>query len=283
MKEKKASAAERNVWTGAVSFGLVQIPVGLRSATVEHELHFHMLDRRNMSPIHNERLNKKTGKPVAWKDLVKGYEIKRGSYVVMSDAEIKLANAKSSETLEIIEFVEGAEIDPIYYDKPYFLVPLKGGAKAYALLRECLRQSGQVGIAKLVIRTRQHLAALRVYEDALVVNLLRFVHELRSTAELELPAGKGAAASKQELAMAARLVQGMKTTWKPEKFHDEFRDDLLTLIEKKSRRGDQQEVEAPIAEKAPRGKVIDLMEQLRRSIGDGGAPKAKKAVKKRAG
>ncbi|HYL06359.1 MAG TPA: Ku protein, partial [Thermoanaerobaculia bacterium] len=212
----------RSIWKGSISFGLVNIPVGLYTAEKSKELHFHLLDRRNLAPIHYQRINSETGKEVRWEDTVRGFEFEPKRYLVLSDEDLKRANPVSTQTVEIIEFVDLADLSPIYFEKPYLLAPERKGAKGYALLRETLRHTGKVGIAKVVIRTRQYLAAVLPVDDAIVLNLMRFQDELRDPAELDLPSGKQGVTDK-ELQMARRLVEAMVGKWDPESYRDDFR------------------------------------------------------------
>jgi len=260
----------RSIWNGSISFGLVQIPVGLYPAEQPDELSLTMLDRHDMAPVGYDRINKQTGEKVDWNDIVKGYEYSRGQYVVLTDADLKAANVEATQTIDIVAFVPLDQIDPMYFDKPYYLAPLKQGRKAYAVLRETLRESNMVAVAKVVIRTRQHLAALRVQEERLVLQLLRFAHELRSPDELEVPGKsmKALGVTGQEISMAKQLVAGMVTDWKPSQYHDEYRDDLMARIESKAKAGEINVVSKTPSPKAPRrhAKVIDLADLLKRSV-----------------
>lgn len=265
----------RSIWKGSISFGLVNIPVGLYTAEKSKELHFNLLDRRNMAPIHYQRINSETGKEVRWEDTVRGFEFEPKQYVVLSDEDLKRANPASTQTVEIIEFVDLADIPPVYFEKPYFLTPERKGAKGYALLRETLRRSGKVGIAKVVIRTRQYLAAVAPLDDAIVLNLMRFKDELREPDELDLPSGKQGVTDK-ELQMARRLVEAMVGKWDPESYRDDFRVDVKAMIDARVAAG---QLEAGAEEAPPRppargGKVIDLMSLLKRSIEEGGRARA---------
>jgi DNA end-binding protein Ku len=266
----------RAIWKGAISFGLVNIPVELHSAEQRDELSFDLLDRRDMSPVGYRRYNKNTGKEVEWEEIVKGYEYEDGEYVVLSDEDFRQANVRATQTVDIVSFVDAAEIHPIYYDTPYHLAPVKRGEKGYALLRETLRRSGRIGIAKVVIRTRQHLAALLPYGPMLVLELMRFPDDLRSIDEYELPSENLASAglSAKEVEMAEHLVEGMLEKWDPNQYHDEYRQDLLTLIEKKVKSGNTHTLTAPPqVEKQPKSaKVIDLMSLLKKSVQQAGQP-----------
>lgn len=276
----------RAIWKGAISFGLVNIPIGLYSTEIKKGLNFSLLDRRDLAPVGYQRINKETGKEVAWEEIVKGYEYEDGEFVVLSDEDFRRANVEATQTIDIIDFVDAAQIASIYFDQPYYLAPGRKGEKGYALLRETLRQTGKAGIAKVVIRTRQHAAALIPYGNMLVLNLLRFADELRDPAELELP-GQDLAAlgvSKRELEMAERLVEGMQDNFQPDKYHDEYRDDLLALIDKKIKSGNTETITEPAPAEPTRDKaeVIDLMALLKRSLDQKGVQSGLNAARPRA-
>ena len=230
----------RAIWTGTVGFGLVQIPVSLYAAEERDELDLKMLDRRDFSPIGYERINKKTGKPVAWDDIVKGYEKDDGEYVVLTDADFEQANVEATHRIDILDFVDFSAIDPRYIDRPYYLAPQKAGKKAYAVLRETLRRTGKAGVGKVVIRSRQHLAAVVAADNALLLILLRFSDELRNASDLDLPERNlhKLGITPKELGMAEQLVEGMVEEFKPEKYEDEYKRDLLKLINKKAKAGE---------------------------------------------
>jgi DNA end-binding protein Ku len=262
---------ERAIWKGTIGFGLVQIPVGLYSAEAEEKLSFHQLDKRDLSPIGYERINKTTGKPVAWDDIVKGYEYDDGRYVVLGDADFKAANVEATQSIDITDVVDARDIPPMYFERPYYIAPAKAGRKAYALLREVLSRAGRVGIAKVVIRTRQHLAAVVPMDDALALVLLRFHDELRDTERLDLPDTKLKALgiTPKEVEMAEKLVEGMVSEWDPEKYRDDYREDLLALIAKKVKSGKLDKItEPPESKRTTRqsAKVIDLMSLLKKSV-----------------
>ena len=283
---KSARTSTRPIWTGSIDFGLVTIPVKLHSAEVSNDLDFDLLDKRDFSRVRYRRVNEKTGKEVPWEDIVKGYEYEKGEYVALGDADFVQANVEATQSIPITEFVERASISSLYFDKPYYLEPAKNGRRAYALLREVLRRSDKVGVAKVVIRSRQHLAALLVDGPALVVNLLRFAHELRDPAALELPGDgeKGAAISTQELRMAEQLVEAMAAEWDPQKYRDDYHDDLLKLIEKKVQSGQTKAV-APAEHRPARegkGKVVDIMHLLRESLNKAGKTTEEPARRRKA-
>jgi len=271
----------RAIWKGSISFGLVNIPVGLYAAESRDEIHFKLLDRRNMSPIHYKRVNEESGREVPWEETVRGYEFAEGKYVALTDEDLKRAAPEATQSIDIIDFVDLAEISPLYFDKPYYLVPDKQGAKSYALLRETLRRTGKVGIAKVVIRTRQYLAAVVARGDVLTLELMRYAHELRDPKALEVPHGKQKV-SEKELQMAERLVEGMVEAWNPEKYKDDYRRDLMKMIEERVDAGELEASSAPAPkpERAAGGKVVDLMALLKRSVEEGGKKPAKKATRK---
>jgi len=268
----------RAIWKGSISFGLVNIPVGLYSAETRDEISFKLLDKKTMSPIHYKRVSEESGKEVPWDETVRGYEFESGKYVVLSDEDLKGAAPEATQTIDIVDFVDIDEISPLYFDKPYYLGPDKKGAKAYALLRETLRRTGKVGIAKVVIRTRQYLAAVVARGEVLTLELLRYAHELRDPSELDVPGGK-AGVTDREIDMAERLVEGMVAAWDPEKYKDTYRQDLMKMIEKRVEAGQLESSPEPAPKpKADRGNVVDLMALLKQSVEQGGKTAPKKAA-----
>jgi DNA end-binding protein Ku len=268
----------RALWKGAISFGLVHIPVELYSAVQEHDLDLTMLDRRDFSPIGFKRYNKNTGKEVAWDNIVKGYEYEDNEYVVLTDEDLRRANVEATQTIDIQAFVDAADVPLTYYEQPYYLAPSRGGAKVYALLRETLRKAGKIAIATVVIRTKQHLCALVCIDDQIVMNTLRYPNELRSTEDLKLPPRtlKAAGISDKELQMALSLVEGMSEEWKPEQYHDTYRDDVMKLVHKKIKAGQTKSITAPEKEsETPRSSnVVDLVALLESSLGKKAPAKA---------
>lgn len=265
----------RAIWKGSISFGLVHIPVGLFSATVTDELSFRQLDRRNLAPIGYRKYNKTTGEEVASEEIVKAYEYKGGSYVVLSDEDLRRANPEKTQTVEITDFVELEAISPLYFDKPYYLGPIGRNRKGYALLREALRRTGKVGIAKVVIRSREYLAAVVPHGDVLVLELLRYPQEIRGADDLEVPAGgtlEEMGVNPRELEMAERLVEGMTAPLEPGRYQDTYRDDLMRLIEARIASGETDHAdESPAPEAAARGgEVIDIMSLLKQSVEEAG-------------
>ncbi len=259
------------IWKGAISFGLVTIPVTLFTAEDKgSQLSFHMLDGRDLSPIKQKRINETTGEEVAWNDIVKGYALDGGRWVVLDENDFSAANVESTQTIDIISAVCADEIDPAYFDKPYYLEPTKSGRKAYALLREVLARAERVALAKVVIRTRQHLAALVPRGDALTLEILRYPYELRSTDALELPPIDldKAHVTQAELDMAEQLLRTIERPFDPgaEEYRDTYHDDLLALIERKAQ-GETVTAASQPAEK-PSGEVVDIVALLKRSLDD---------------
>jgi DNA end-binding protein Ku len=278
-----ASSSTRIIWKGAISFGLVHIPVALHSATIETGIDFDWLDKRTMDPVGYKRINKKTGKEIDKENIVKGIEYEDGQYVVLTEAEIKAAFPKSTQTIEIECFVPLNEIPFVYLDRPYYLAPLNKGEKVYALLRETLLKTGRTGIARVVIQTKQHLAALVPSGPALVLNLLRWGDAVRTWEQLNLPAPgiKGVGLKEREIEMAEQLVDDMTDHWDPSKFKDSFSEEVMALVHKKVDAGQTEHVVQPEAEEeAVRGSnVVDLTELLQRSLRKGGAKAAEKSNK----
>jgi DNA end-binding protein Ku len=260
----------RGLWKGAISFGLVNVPVELYSAQKRSsELDLTMLDKRDLAPVGYKRYNKSTGEDVPWAEIVKGYEYQDGKYVVLSDEDFRRANVEASKTVDIQAFVDATDIPPLYFETPYYLWPGKRGEKAYALLRDALRKSGKAGIATVVIRTRQYLAAVLPYEDVLMMNTLRYADELKGASDLSVPASAlHAKATAKELDMALRLIDDMSEKWQPEKFKDTYRDDLMARIDEKVKAGQTEEITEPEkGRKEPAGaEVIDLMALLKKSV-----------------
>jgi DNA end-binding protein Ku len=268
----------RSMWKGAISFGLVHIPVEMYPAASDQGLDLSMLDRRDFAPIGFKRYNKATGKEVSWDDIVKGYEYRDGEYVVLTDEDLRRANPEATQTIDIIAFVNAEQVPLIYYEQPYYLAPGKGGDKVYALLRETLREVGKIGIANVVIRVKQHLAALVCVGDTIVLNTLRYPDEIRPVDELKIPAAdsKAAQVTDKELQMAKALVEGMSEKWKPQQYHDTYREDVLALIKKKVAANQTKTLTEPEPEeeKPAKTNVIDLVSLLQASLGKKPAAKA---------
>jgi DNA end-binding protein Ku len=271
------ASAPRVLWKGAISFGLVHIPVALYSGTTNHGIDFDWLDKRTMDPVGYKRINKKTGKEIAREQIVKGIAYEAGEYVVLSDKEIAAAYPKTTQTIEIETFVPANGIPFVFLERPYYVAPINRGAKVYALLRETLQRSGRVGVARVVIQTRQHLAALVPVGPGLVLNLLRWGTDIRPWADPPLPSEdvKKAGLSERELTMARQLVDDMSGDWDPDEFKDEFKDEILRLVDRKVKAGQTETVTQPEPEEDASGegrgaKIIDLTELLQRSLRKGG-------------
>jgi len=271
----------RAIWKGAISFGLVHIPVSLVSATSHQGVDFDWLDKRSMDPVGYKRINKTTGKEVTKENIVKGVAYEKGRYVVLSEDEIRSAHPKSTQTIEIIAFVASDQIPLQNIDTPYFLAPDKRGGKVYALLRETLKKTGKVALANVVLHTKQHLAALMPLESALVLVLLRWPAEVRGLDELELGSDvTKPSLAKGELDMAKRLVEDMTAEWQPEEYRDSFQEKIMALVEKKAKAGKIEDVESQEGEEERKSAdVIDLTELLKRSLA--GKPSAKKPAAKK--
>jgi DNA end-binding protein Ku len=256
----------RAIWKGAISFGLVSIPVEVHTAVRDSRPHFRMLHAKDKSPVNFQRVCAKEGEPVAWQDLVKGYEYEKGRFVVLSKEDFETAALEKTKTVDIIDFVKAEDIDDRFFDKPYYLTPGKGGERSYALLREAIRESGRIGIAKFILREAQHLAAVEVIGDAIVLSIMRYADELVPTTEYGFPSGKDV--RKQELDMARMLVENLAADWDPKKYTDDYRANLMKVIKAKVK-GKEVHLEA---EEEPRSaQVVDLMERLRKSLESGGA------------
>lgn len=270
-----APSSTRTLWKGAISFGLVHIPVTLHSAVAESRMKFNLLDKQTMAPVGNRQVNKATGEAMEKEEIVKGFEVEKDQYVVLTPDEIKAALPRSTQTIDIEAFVDIGEVSTVFFHKPYYVSPAgKGGLKPFALLRETLQRTGKAGIARVVISTKQHLAALVPQGHGLVLNLLRWEEEVRDTAGLPWPA-EDVKVSTAELKMAEQLVDAMAGPWQPDLFHDEFRDKLMELVERKAREGGLRAVQ-PLpgedVEDAPSAEVIDLTELLRRSLRGNNTP-----------
>lgn len=269
----------RAIWKGAISFGLVHIPVALTTAVSSQRIDFDWLDQRSMDPVGYKRINKVTGKEVTKEHIVKGVEVEKGRYVVISEEEIRKARPEATQTIDIFSFVEAGEIPLPQFETPYYLAPDKRGGKVYALLRDTLESTGKVALATVVLHTQQHLALVRPLEEALVLITLRWPDEVRGLDSLELDSSvTKAKASKAELDMAKRLVKDMSGSWTPGDYHNEFRQTIMDLVEEKAAKGKIATVEQPGEEGEGKGAdIIDLTELLKRSLG--GKPKKKVARK----
>lgn len=263
----------RALWKGSISFGLVNIPIELHTAVRDHRPKFRMLHAKDKSPVRFERVCIRDGHALAWEDLVKGFEYAKGRFVVVTKEDFRAAAVEKTRAVDIIDFVEAGQIDDRFFETPYYLVPSKGAERAYVLLREAIRDSGRIGIAKFILRDAQHLAAVEVIENAIVLSVMRFADELVDVSQFDFP--RAADVRKPELDMAKALVNSLAAEWDPSKYTDQYRDNLLRIIKGKLK-GKAVELE-PAAE--PRqAEVIDLMERLRRSLeGAGAKPRAAKA------
>jgi len=251
----------RPLWKGAISFGLVSIPVELHTAVRDRRPRFRMLHAKDKSPVRFERVCIQDGQPVAWEDLVKGYEIEKGHFVVLTKDDFKAAALEKTQTVDILDFVKAEEIDDRFFEVPYYLTPAKGGDHAYALLRDALKDSERIGVARFVLRDKQHLAAVEVIDQALVLSVMRFEDELVDVGELHFPAK--ADVRKQELEMAKSLVESLAAKWDPSKYTDQYRENLMRIIKGKAK---GRKVALEGGERHRPAKVVDLMERLRQSL-----------------
>jgi DNA end-binding protein Ku len=261
----------RALWKGSISFGLVNIPIELHTAVRNHRPRFRMLHAKDKSPVRFERVCIRDGHAVAWEDLVKGYEYAKGHFVVVTKEDFQAAALNKTRTIDIIDFVKSDEIDDRYFETPYYLVPAKGGERAYALLREAIRESGRTGVAKFILREAQHLAAVEVIEDAIVLSVMRFADELVDEQQFDFPGAKDV--RPQELQMAKALVNSLAAEWDPSKYTDQYRENLMRIVQGKVK--GKEVTLAPDTE--PRqAEVVDLMQRLRLSLerGSGGKSRA---------
>lgn len=263
----------RAIWKGSISFGLVNIPIALYPATRREELKFRLLRKTDLSPVNYKRVAEKDGKEVPWDRIVKGYEYEKGKYVVLQDEDFQRVDIEATQTVDIQDFVELDEIDPIFFYKPYYLEPQKGGDKAYALLRDALKDSKKVGVAKVVIKTREYLAGVKPEDGALVLELMHFADELADASRLHIPTK--VEVGKREMTMAKSLIDSMSSKWNPEKYKDDYREALMEVIEEKVEAGGKEIEEKP--RKAPKPtKVIDLVSVLQKSLEETGAKRKAK-------
>lgn len=263
----------RAIWSGSISFGLVTIPVKLYNAVSRRTVHFNQLDDRTNSRIKQKRVSAEDGSEVPSEHLVKGYELGSGNYVIVTDDELAALDPKAQRTIEIEEFVDLAEIDPIYYDSAYYLAPDQATVKPYALLAEAMERSQKVGIARFVMRTKQYLAAIRPVDGKLVLSTMVYPDEVNAPAEIpELADVEGVEVSDRELDMAEQLVESLAAEFEPAKFHDTYREQVLALIERKAA-GEQEVVAAPAAPSAE--KVVDLMAALEASVKEAKAARSR--------
>jgi len=267
----------RAIWTGSLSFGLVNIPIEVHTAVRDHRPHFRLLHAKDRSPINFERVCQKDRKTVAWGDLVKGYEYEKGRFVVLTKEDFETAAIEKTRRIDVLDFVETDAIDDRYFDKPYYLTAKKGGEAAYALLREAMNEAGRIGIAKFVMRETQHLAAIEGIGDALVLSTLRFADELVDTSSLTFPSGKNL--KKADLNMARMLVENLAAEWDPAKYADDYQENLMRVIKAKMK---GKEPDLVVEERSRDSNVIDLMERLRQSLDQSGGRSAKKVTRSKA-
>jgi DNA end-binding protein Ku len=267
----------RAIWKGSISFGLVNIPIALYPATRKEELKFRLLRAKDHSPVNYKRVAEKDGKEVPWGEIVKGYEYEKGKFVVLNEKDFQRVDLEATQTVDIQDFVDLEEIDPMYFYKPYYLEPQKGGDKAYVLLRDALAEGKKVGIAKVIIKTRQYLAGVKALGHALVLELMHFAKELADAEKLNVP--KKLEVGKREKEMAEALVESMTSKWDPEKYHDDYREALMEVIEEKVESGGKEIEEKPKAKKEST-KVIDLVAVLQESLANAKGAKKKSAPKR---
>ncbi len=263
----------RAIWKGSISFGLVNIPIALYPATRREDLKFRLLREGDLSPVNYKRVAEKDGKEVPWDKIVKGFEYEKGKFVVLSEKDFQRVDLEATQTVDILDFVDVEEIDPMYFYKPYYLEPQKGGDKAYVLLRETLEKTGKVGIAKVIIKTRQYLAGVKPLKHALVLELMHFAEELADAEKLNVPK-ESSEPGKREMDMAKALVESMTSEWDPKKYKDDYRDALMDVIEEKVESGGKEIEEKPKPKKQS-SKVIDLVSILQQSLAkaEGGGKK----------
>jgi len=265
-----------SIWNGSLTFGLVHVPVEMKTAVRSDHISFRMLHAEDLSPIKYERVCQADGEPVPWNEVVKGYEYTKGKFVVLTDEDFKKAALDSSRTIDIIDFVRDDEIDPRFFETPYYLLPTKGGDKPYALLREAMRESGVVGIGKVIIRKTQHLVGVRVVGDALVLELMRFANELVDVKEFSFPGTD--TLREQELSMAKQLVENLAEPFDPAKYTDDYRSNLMKLIRAKMK-GKKVTAAEPLPEEEDTT-VLDLMARLQASLEEGRATKGGRGKKR---
>ncbi len=267
----------RSIWKGAITFGLVNIPVSLFPATRREELKFRLLREGDLSPVNFKRVAEADGKEVPWDKIVKGYEFEKGKFVVLKDEDFARVDIEATQTVDILNFVALKEVNPLLFYKPYYLEAGKGGDRAYVLLRDALTETGKIAIAKVVIRTRQHLAAVKPQEKGLILELMHFPHEILGTSEFHAPAAK--APGKSEITMARQLIESMTEKWNPQNYTDEYRDALQQMIDAKIEHSDTGK--AVPAKRARPTNVIDLVSVLQKSIDQTKTKSTPRSPKKR--
>lgn len=277
-----------SIWKGSISFGLLNIPIFLQKAQEGKELSFSMLDEKDLSPIKYKKVNGKSGHEVPWERIVKGYEYEKGHFIVMNKDDFKAANPKASETIDIEDFVELSDIDLMFLEKPYYLVPQKSGIKGYFLLVQALKKTKKVAIGKIVMRTKMHLVMIMAKDDYLILEMLRFGHEVLDVNEVHyLDSIEKPRFNAKELKMAEELIDGMTAKWDPEKYKDTYNSDVMKIINTKVKAGEGQDIqwELPKEEKGNTGKVVDLMPLLKKSLEQKrkASPSRKKTARRKAG
>ncbi len=265
----------RSMWKGSIAFGLVNIPIELYSAVRDHRPRFRMLHAKDESPIHYEKVCATEGKPVAWEDLVKGYEYEKGQFVILTKEDFKTAAVEKTKTIDILDFVDPKDVDERYFETPYYLQPGKGADRAYALLRDAIEKSGKIGIAKIILRDVQHLAAVETIGDAIVLTMMRFADELADLEDFKFPKSENVRPG--EMNMALQLIDSLSAKWEPEKYTDEYRDNLMRVIQAKLKGKKPRLKERETSQTA---EVVDLMARLRASLeGKGGGKTAARGRK----
>jgi DNA end-binding protein Ku len=264
----------RSMWKGSIAFGLVNIPIELYSAVRDHRPKFRLLHAKDEAPVRYERVCQTEGKPVAWEDLVKGYEYEKGRFVVITKDDFKTAAIEKTKTIDILDFVDPGDVDERYFETPYYLQPAKGAERAYALLREAIREAGKIGVAKIILRDAQHLAAVETIGRAIVLTMMRFADELADPSEYKFPPAEGI--RPPELKMAMQLIDNLSAKWEPAKYTDEYRDNLMKVIQGKLKGRRPKLKERDTKQPAD---VVDLMARLRASLEEKGAGSARKAAK----
>jgi DNA end-binding protein Ku len=276
----KKTAVARPIWSGTISFGLVSVPVRMYTATASQELRFHFLDRRDMSPIGYDKVNKETGESVDPENIIRGFEVEKGRFVEVTEEDVDRLDIELTHTIDICDFVSIDEIDPLFFRKGYYLLPQEGAEKPYRLLVKALQETGRVAIAKVVIRNKQHLSCIRPVDDALVLETMYYADEVRQPEAAPKPQVREA-----EVDMAKTLIENLAAEWDPERYHDRYRNELLELLQKKA-----EGAELPEPQQEEGGEVVDLMEALRQSVaatkrsrssGSAGRSKSKAASKRK--
>lgn len=257
----------KSIWNGAISFGLVNIPVSLYTVEDSNDLKFSYIDSRDENKVKYKRVNEVTGKEVPWDKIVKAYKFEDGDYVVMTDEDFEKADPEASKTVNIETFIDTCELSMMYLEKPYYMTPTKGGEKPYVLLREALNKTAKVAIARVVIRTKEHLAVIYTKDEGLVLNLIRFYEDIKTMEQLKIP--KTIKITDKEMELAESLIGGMTDDWKPENYKDQFSQAIMKRIEAKSKKKGKaidDEIEPEKETKETAGKVIDIMDLLKKSV-----------------